>query len=173
MILETHHNLLTAMSHETIEKSMSLIIEATKVYRLIEDGLSLGTFLMYVFVFINFLNLVAISVSNFSDTVVALRIISFIIVFAWTIGCFFHLTLKGSRLVDVCNLWKNLKQDIIKECIHKQAYSSEVVSHLLLFLETAELNLVYTGWGMFELNRSLLLSMVGAIISYSVLIITL
>ncbi|GFT12972.1 uncharacterized protein NPIL_291381 [Nephila pilipes] len=172
MILETHYTLLTNMSHETIERSMSAIIEATKVYRLIENVLSLSTFLMYLLVFINFLNIVAINVANFTGKTVALRTIGSIIVFTWTTGCFFHLTLKASNLVDVCNLWKNLKQDIIKNCIHKQTYPSDVVSHLLLFNETADLNLVYTGWGMFELDRSLLLAMVGAIVSYSVLLIT-
>ncbi|GBN38064.1 hypothetical protein AVEN_208399-1 [Araneus ventricosus] len=172
MVLQTHHSLMTELSCENIERSMSCIIQATKVHQLIEDALSPSIFLTYVLVFVNFLNLVTINVANFATTMVNIRTLACIIMFIWTCGCFFHLTLKGSLLVDACNLWKDLQQDIVQNYIQKEICDSEAVLHLLLFNGTAKLDLAFTGWGMFQLDRSLLLTMVGVIVSYGVLIAT-
>ncbi|GFR22560.1 uncharacterized protein TNCT_178741 [Trichonephila clavata] len=160
------------MSYENIERSLSLIADAMKVHKLVEDVLSPSIFLMYVLVFVNFLNLITVNVTNFANAMISVRTIGCIIVFLWTSGGFFRLTLKGSILIDVCNLWKYLQQDIVKSCIQKRAYDSSLVMQILLFNRTAKLNLVFSGWGMFQLDRSLLLTMVGVIVSYGVLIAT-
>ncbi|GFT01070.1 uncharacterized protein NPIL_691271 [Nephila pilipes] len=171
-LVEAHYRLMVDMSYQTIERSLSLISEAIKVHKLIEDVLSPSIFLMYVLVFLNFLNLITINVSNFANTMLNVRTVGCIIIFLWTSGGFFRLTLKGSILIDVCNLWNYLQQDIVKNCIQKRAYESSLVLQLLLFHRTAKLNLVFSGWGMFQLDRSLLLTMVGVIVSYGVLIST-
>ncbi|KAF8789865.1 hypothetical protein HNY73_007774 [Argiope bruennichi] len=139
MFLQTHHSLMTELSCDNIERSMSCIIQATKVHQLIEDALSLSVFLTYVLVFVNFLNLVTINVTNFATTMVNLRTLACIIMFIWNCGCFFHLTLKGSLLVDACGLWKDLQQDIVQNYIQKETCDSDAVLHLLLFNGTAKM----------------------------------
>ncbi|GFV14674.1 uncharacterized protein TNCV_2586471 [Trichonephila clavipes] len=171
-LVETHYRLMVDMSYQNIERSLCLIADAIKVHKLVEDVLSPSIFLMYVLVFVNFLNLITVNLTNFANTMMSVRTIGSIIVFLWTSGGFFRLTLKGSILIDVCNLWKYLQQDIVKNCIQKRAYDSSLVMQILLFNRTAKLNLFFSGWGMFQLDRSLLLTMVGVIVSYGVLIAT-
>ncbi|GIY50748.1 uncharacterized protein CDAR_476721 [Caerostris darwini] len=172
MLVGIHHSLVTNLTCQNIDKNMSSIIEATKVHQLIEDVLSPSIFLTYVLVFINFLLLVTINATEFDNSIVNLKTVGCLIMLAWSSGCFFHLTLIGAKLTDICNEWKYLQQNIVHNCTRKQIYGSDVILHLLLFNETSKLNLAFTGWGMFQLDRSLLLTMVGVIISYGVLIVT-
>ncbi|GFV06269.1 uncharacterized protein TNCV_3667681 [Trichonephila clavipes] len=95
------------------------------------------------------------------------------VIFVWTLSNFVRLTLIGTKIIDVCDTWRLLQKSIVKACAEAEDKSLDKLTHLLLFLEVTKVDLAFTGWSMFRLDRRLLLTMSEAIISFSVLIITL
>lgn len=171
-LLETFHMLSLNVSQQKIAKAIHFISKATKVHQQIEKVISFSIFMLYVIVFVNFLNLVAVNLMEYSDMQAKFRTAGCIIVFIWTTSCFFKLTMTGSKLVKICNGWRLLKLDLISNCTEQSFKQQDKWMFLLLFLDVSKIDLAFTGWGMFRLDRTLLLTMTEVIISYSVLIIT-
>ncbi|GFS52068.1 uncharacterized protein TNIN_427581 [Trichonephila inaurata madagascariensis] len=172
MLVETYRSLCTDISSKNLVKASELILKVQAMHQEIENVLSFSIFLVYVLVFVNFLNLVSVNVTNFTSPQLKFRVFACVIVFIWTTSNFVKLTLTGSKLVDICDLWKLLQQDIVRNCARMKIKNSKNLTYLLLFLEESKLDLEFTGWGIFRLDRSLLLTIAEAIVSYSVVIAT-
>ncbi|GFR18155.1 uncharacterized protein TNCT_229761 [Trichonephila clavata] len=172
MLVETYRSLCTDISSKTLVKASELILKVQAMHQEIENVVSFSIFLVYVLVFVNFLNLVSVNVTNFTSPQLKFRVFACVIVFIWTTSNFVKLTLTGSKLVDICDLWKLLQQDIVRNCARMKVKNSKNLTYLLLFLEESKLDLEFTGWGIFRLDRSLLLTIAEAIVSYSVVIAT-
>ncbi|GFS79698.1 uncharacterized protein NPIL_596141 [Nephila pilipes] len=173
MLTETSRLLRTELSFKNLTKGINMISESTKIHQEIESVLSFSIFLAYVLVFVNFLHLVSLNVSDLVCPYIKFRLAASIIIFLWTLSSFVKLTFAGSRIIDACDTWKQLQKTIAINCAHIENKSLDKLMHLLLFLEVTKIDLAFTGWGMFKLDRRLILWMAEAIISYSVLIITL
>ncbi|GIY57927.1 uncharacterized protein CDAR_451541 [Caerostris darwini] len=156
-----------------MENVVEMILNSTKLFQEIENVLSFSVFLGYVLVFVNFLNLISINVSDFVWPFVNFRIAASVIIFLWTLYNFFKLTLVGTRVIDVCDEWKTMQKNIVKNCTRMRVNNIDDVTYLLMVMEVTKIDIAFTGWGMFQLDRKLLLTMMEAIISYSVLIATL
>ncbi|GIY57935.1 uncharacterized protein CDAR_451601 [Caerostris darwini] len=142
------------------------------MHQAIEDVLQISAFLAYVLVFTNFLVLALLNTTDFSEFQIMFRVSMCVIMFLWTMSNFMMLTLTGSKLVDICKMWKLLQMDILKNNAKRKARRSDEFKYLLLFIKSSQLDLTFTGGGMFQLQRSLLLTMGSAILSYSVLAVT-
>lgn len=171
-LMETFHSLSLNVSQQKIAKAIHLISKATRVHKQIEQVISFSIFMLYVIVFVNFLNLVAVNLTEYSDMQTKFRTAGCIIVFIWTTSCFFKLTMTGSKLVKICKRWRLLKLELLSKCVPQKLEQQDNLMFLMLFLDVSKIDLAFTGWGMFKLDRTLLLTMTEVIISYSVLIIT-
>ncbi|GFQ80379.1 uncharacterized protein TNCT_683911 [Trichonephila clavata] len=173
MLIETCHLLSTDLSFKNLSDATQMILRSTKIHKEIENVFSLCTFLSYILVFVNFLHVVTLNVSEVICPYIKFRIMSSAVIFLWTISNFVRLTLIGTKIIDVCDTWKLLQKTIVKACTQAEDKSIDKLTHLLLFLEVTRIDLAFTGWSMFRLDRRLLLTMSEAIISFSVLIVTL
>ncbi|GIY58624.1 uncharacterized protein CDAR_226201 [Caerostris darwini] len=139
----------------------------------IEEVMSISAFFAYVLVFVNFLSFFMLNTTDFSSIQLVLSLPIFIIGFLWTASYFVKLTLTGSKLVDICVMWQQLQMKLVKDCAKMyQSTSTEEFKYFLVFIKGSKLDLEFTGGGMFQLDRSLLLTMSSAIVSYSVLAVT-
>ncbi|KAF8789661.1 hypothetical protein HNY73_007585 [Argiope bruennichi] len=172
MLTETYRRLRVDISLKNIAYASEMILKAQKVHQRIEDVLSFSILIAYLLVFVNFLNLVSISVSDFAHHSLQVRAIACSVIFCWTTASFVKLTLAGSRLVDACEMWKHYQKDIVRHCSRIKFKREEELAYLLMFLEESKIDLAFTGWGIFRLERSLLLTIAEAIVSYSVLVAT-
>lgn len=170
VIQESSRRLTTSSSFEAdVQVTLSAIAKASRVHQSIEDVLSPGVFMLYILVFANFLNLVTANAAGLTESLVVVRSLACAFVFAWTCGCFVRLTLRGSRLPETCALWTSLRRDVASSRLLRR---QEETLPLLMLGSVDRLEMSFTGWGMFQLERGLLLSMVGVVVSYGVLIAT-
>ncbi|GIY57933.1 uncharacterized protein CDAR_451581 [Caerostris darwini] len=116
--------------------------------------------------------MVLLNTTEFSNIELAIRAPMYLILFSWIALHFMKVTLTASKLIDICNGWRLLQMDVVKNCANMKPKRSEEFRYLLLFIKCSKLDLGFTGLGMFQLNRSLLLTMVSAVLSYSVLAVT-
>ncbi|GIY57934.1 uncharacterized protein CDAR_451591 [Caerostris darwini] len=110
--------------------------------------------------------------TNFSSLQLIVRAPMYFVIFMWSTSNFMKVTLAGSKLIDIGEKWRLLQMDIVKNSAKKKPKRSEEFQYLLLFIKDSKLDLAFTGGGMFQLNRSLILTMSSAILSYSVLAVT-
>ncbi|GBN50874.1 hypothetical protein AVEN_35718-1 [Araneus ventricosus] len=173
MFRQAYELLSTKISANNLADAVDMILKSAKLHQNIEDILSFSVFLSYVLVFVNFLNLVSVNAVDFECPFVRFRIIASVIVFLWTLFNFFKMTLIGTKIIDVCDEWKLLQKDIVRNCTKTETSNADELTCLMLVLEVTKVDIFFTGWGMFQLDRRLLLTMVEAIVTYSVLIATL
>ncbi|GFS52063.1 uncharacterized protein TNIN_427561 [Trichonephila inaurata madagascariensis] len=172
MLVETSHLLSTDLSLKNLTNAVNMISNSTTVHQEIENVLSFSTFLAYVLVFVNFLHLVSLNISDLICPYIKFRIAASVIIFLWTLSSFVKLTATGAKIIDACETWKLLQKSITINCAQKE-HTLDQLMHLLLFLEVTKIDLSFTGWGMFKLDKRLIMTMAEAIITYSVLIVTL
>ncbi|KAG8191957.1 hypothetical protein JTE90_007752 [Oedothorax gibbosus] len=153
---------------DAIRATLSSAVRLSRVHQEVEDVTSPAVFILYVLVFINFLNLVALASAETSLGV--LRTLSCASAFAWTCGCFVRLTMRGSKLRDESDaLWTSLRRDA---ALCRRRGRQETSTMLLLSGASEGFRMTFTGWGVFELRPRLLLSMAGVFLSYGVVIAT-
>ncbi|GIY57931.1 uncharacterized protein CDAR_451561 [Caerostris darwini] len=172
MLMETYKLLRKNISLRNLANASELILEAQKMHQKIEDVLSFSIFLAYVLVFVNFLNLVSVNTMTTTSPSIQFRAVACTLIFFWTTSSFIKLTLTGSKLIDICDLWKFLQKEIVRNCSRRRIKNQDQLTYFLLFLEESNVDLAFTGWGIFRLDRSLLLTISEALVSYSVLVAT-
>lgn len=172
VLTETYRRLRVDISLKNIAYASEMILKAQKVHQRIENVLSFSIFIAYLLVFVNFLNLVSISVSDFARHSLQVRALACFVIFCWTTASFMKLTFAGSRLVDTCEMWKHYQKDIVRHCSRLKFKREDELAYLLMFLEESKIDLAFTGWGIFRLEKSLLLTIAEAIVSYGVLVAT-
>ncbi|KAF8789660.1 hypothetical protein HNY73_007584 [Argiope bruennichi] len=93
-------------------------------------------------------------------------------VFTWTIMNFIGMTLAASKMIDICKMWRFLRMDIVKHYMQVKCKHSKTLRLLLLLVKDNNIDVMFTGCGVFNLNRNLLLMMFSTTVSYSVIAIT-
>ncbi|KAG8189096.1 hypothetical protein JTE90_028640 [Oedothorax gibbosus] len=143
---------------------------ANRIHRDMEKSLSLTAFLTYVLTFGNILNIVCIFAVNFLSNMQTLRSLYTNSVFIWTISWFVFLTICGSRATELGYFLKNIVQEVATKSLrYPPVKSSRDLMYLQLFDACSKLNLNFTAWGMFRLNKRLLLTTSGVLVTYGIL----
>lgn len=174
MLAESALSLNSSLSLDNLYQTIGIVSKAVKLHKKIESVLSLSIFAIYVLVFVNFLNVMLVCLTYSDHPQSLFRLAGYCIIFLWTLSSFFKLTLTGSRLIEICEKWRMQQQEIVQNCATQRSKTdSNLLAQLLVFLDVSRLDLSFTGWGMFRLDRSLILTMTEVIVSYSVLIATL
>ncbi|KAG8189097.1 hypothetical protein JTE90_028640 [Oedothorax gibbosus] len=163
-------NILRNFSHEAISKCLNIFMVANRIHRDMEKSLSLTAFLTYVLTFGNILNIVCIFAVNFLSNMQTLRSLYTNSVFIWTISWFVFLTICGSRATELGYFLKNIVQEVATKSLrYPPVKSSRDLMYLQLFDACSKLNLNFTAWGMFRLNKRLLLTTSGVLVTYGIL----
>lgn len=162
--------LLSNFSQQAVSECLNVLMVAKKIHRDMEEALSLTAFLAYVLTFGNILNLVCVFATNFMSSMQTLRNVYTISVFIWTVSWFVVMTICGSRATGLGYFLKDVAQDIVARSLCDQSRkSSKDLMHLQLFDAFSKVELCFTAWGMFRVNKRLLLTTSGLLVTYGVL----
>lgn len=168
--LSEKKKLLSNFSQQAVSECLTVLMTAKKIHSQMEDALSLIAFLTYVLTFGNILNIVCVFATNFMSSMKTLRSVHTINVFIWTVSWFVVMTVCGSRATGLGNFLKDVAEDIVARSLRDlRRKSSKDLIHLQLFDAFSKLDLCFTAWGMFRVNKRLLLTTSGLLVTYSVL----
>ncbi|KAG8189099.1 hypothetical protein JTE90_028642 [Oedothorax gibbosus] len=167
-------NLRQDLSKNTVLSSLKTLETAQTVHRQIEEAISFIIVFVYALTFGNVLNLVGVVSSDYMANIKVARNVYLIVVFLWTTICFVILTLCGS-LVDP--LWKvsRFLKDTALEVVATSPIDSRVVGakeliYAQMFYAASNMELNFTAWGMFQIEKKLLLTTAGVMVTYGVLL---
>lgn len=168
--LSEKKKLLSNFSQQAVSECLNVLMTAKKIHSEMEEALSLIAFLTYVLTFGNILNIVCVFATNFMSSMKTIRSVYTINVFIWTVSWFVVMTICGSRATGLGNFLKDVAQDIVARSLRDlRRKSSKDLIHLQLFGAFSKLDLCFTAWGMFRVNKRLLLTTSGLLVTYSVL----
>ncbi|GFT92145.1 uncharacterized protein NPIL_267151 [Nephila pilipes] len=166
------YRLLESFSREEISKALAVFALAKKIHRGIERSVQLFSFLSYVLIFSNFLQLISSIVTSYMSDKIFIQIMYTYITLGWTILWFISLTMCGSQIGKIEIFIKNMSQDIIAKNFGDEEEEHKKLVYINLFNTCADINLRFTGWEMFVVDKKLLLTITGILVTYGVLFAT-
>ncbi|GFS75399.1 uncharacterized protein NPIL_177081 [Nephila pilipes] len=164
--------LLESFSREEISRALEIFMVAKKVHQDIEKSVQLFSFLSYVLIFANFLQLISTIVTNFMSDKVIMQILYTYTTLGWTISWFLVLTMCGTQVGKTSIFIRNMGQDVSVKHFGDEVEGRRKLVYLNLFNTCADLDLRFTGWGMFVVDKKLLLTSTGILVTYGVLFAT-
>ncbi|GBO37021.1 hypothetical protein AVEN_109535-1 [Araneus ventricosus] len=165
-------SLLQNFSKENVSRALVVFDMAKKIHLDIENAFSFIAFLSYVLSFCTILNLVCVIASNHLSAVEIVKHGYTISVFSWTVCWFAVLTICGSRLAETENFIKNMSQEIVSRNFLGKLEKNKELIHLYLFSSCTKVELRFTGWGIFDVDKKLFLTISGIMVTYGVLLAT-
>lgn len=148
---------------------LTVLTNATEIYHEIENAVSFVTFIAYVMTFINFIGLIPLLSSEFLSEFEDVKETISIYIFLWTAFWFFVVTWCGAKMSEIRDDVKHFIQDVIVNFVLGCFQQNKDLLMLLLFVECAKFDLCFSGWQMFNVDRNLILTTVGVIVTYGVL----
>ncbi|GFS56926.1 uncharacterized protein NPIL_395611 [Nephila pilipes] len=161
--------LLHNFSREEISKALTVFTVARKIHLDIEKTMSFITLVAYVLVFGNIIHLVCILASNYLSGEESMRDVYSISIFSWTTVGFILLTLCGSQGAEAEVFIKNMIQEVISKNFGMKYESQKEMIYMNLLNSCSVYEVRFTGWGMFEVDKKLFLTVSGVLVTYGVL----
>ncbi|GFR22253.1 uncharacterized protein TNCT_331661 [Trichonephila clavata] len=161
--------LLNHFSKEEISKALMLLTVAQKIRSDVEKSMSFIAFIAYVLTFGNILFLVCGYASDYLADEKSVREVYFISIFSWTLGWFVVLTTCGSRGVETETFIKDMTQEVISKNFYMKCEGHKRLIYMNLLNSCSGCEVKFTGWGMFEVNKKLFLTVLGVLVTYGVL----
>ncbi|GFW71657.1 uncharacterized protein TNCV_2548691 [Trichonephila clavipes] len=161
--------LLHNFSRTEVATTMAVFTVARKIHLEIERAVSFLTFLAYVLIFGNIIHLVCMLVSNFMSDEAIMRDAYSISIFSWTAVWFVVLTMCGSQSSGPELFIKNMAQEVISENFGMKYESQREMVYMNLLNSCSGYEVRFTGWGMFEVDKKLFLTVSSILVTYSVL----
>ncbi|GFS55791.1 uncharacterized protein TNIN_307651 [Trichonephila inaurata madagascariensis] len=161
--------LLHHFSREEIAKALMLFTVARKIRSHLEKSVSFITFVAYVLTFGNILHLVCAVASNYMSEEESLRDAYSISIFSWTVVCFVVLTMCGSEVARIEGFTKNMAQEVISKNFRMKPEGNKKLIYLTLLNSCSGYKMRFTGWGLFEVDKKLFLTISGVLVTYGVL----
>ncbi|GFS56934.1 uncharacterized protein NPIL_395641 [Nephila pilipes] len=158
--------LLKRFSGGEMSRALAVFTQARKVHQDIEKSVSFVTFLAYVIIFGNTLHLVCASVSNYLSQEGSMRDAYSITIFSWTALWLIVLTMCGSRVTGTEVFIKNMSQEISSV----KPEGPQRLMCLNFFNSCSGFNMRFSGWKMFNVDKKLILTISGVLVTYGVLL---
>ncbi|GFS56923.1 uncharacterized protein NPIL_395601 [Nephila pilipes] len=161
--------LLHKFSREAISKALMVFTVARKIRSDIEKSVSFITFVAYVLTFGNILHLVCACASDYLSDEESMRDAYSISIFSWTVVWFIVLTMCGSQVAGIEVFSKNMGQEVISMNFESKTEGNKKLIYLTLLNSCSGYKMRFTGWGMFEVDKKLFLTISGVLVTYGVL----
>lgn len=157
------------LTYDDITKCVRILHVFTVLFSSTVKRISFIVFLLYAYVFISQLNLITLFIS-LSGTINSKITISFLIVCILT--TFFEISCItfAATSVQCC---KTKLKDSIGNLYKNSVIRSQSALYLLLLKYADNCDYSITAWGMFKLNKGMLITMYGVIVTYGYLLLQL
>lgn len=154
------------ITYDDVSRCVRILHVFTVLFSSTVKRISLIVFLLYAYVFISQLNLITLFIS-LSGTINSKLTISFIIVCILT--TFFEISYItfAATSVQCC---KTKLRDSIGNLYKNSVIRSQSALYLLLLKYADNCDYSITAWGMFKLNKGILITMYGVIVTYGYLL---
>ncbi|GFQ84342.1 uncharacterized protein TNCT_697081 [Trichonephila clavata] len=164
--------LLERFSKEEISRALAIFTVAKKTHLNIEKSLQLFSFLAYVLIFSNILQMISGIVTNFMSDKGMMQVMYTYVTLGVAIVWFIALTLCGTQVGKTEVLIRNLSQDVITKNFAKEVDGHKKLVYMNLFNACTNFELKFTGCGMFVVDKKLFLTVTGIMVTYGVLFAT-
>ncbi|GFR33732.1 uncharacterized protein TNCT_90671 [Trichonephila clavata] len=164
--------LLQNFSRQEVSRALMAFSLAKKIHRDIEETFSFKTFLAYVQTFGNILQVVCMITTDYLSEEKTMQILFSFTIFFWTIGGFVLLTICGTQVAKIEVIVKDIRQEVISKNYGKKPEGQNELACLNLYDACSSLELRFTAWGMFEVDKKLFLTISGVLVTYGVLFAT-
>ncbi|GFS32496.1 uncharacterized protein NPIL_22801 [Nephila pilipes] len=164
--------LLERFSGKEIFRALVIFSVAKKIHLNIERSVQLFSFLSYALIFANFLQVISGIVTGFLSGKGIIQIMYTYFTLGWTIMCFAALSMCGTQAGKARLFIKNMTQDIITKNFGDEKVGRKKLEYMNIFNLCADFDLRFTGWEMFVVDKKLLLTVTGILVTYGVLFAT-
>ncbi|GFS60584.1 uncharacterized protein NPIL_116711 [Nephila pilipes] len=169
---ELRLRLLENFSKKEISRALLVFKAAKKTHLRIEKAVSLLTFLTYALTFGNIFQVMSTFVTGFATDTGILQTTYSYITFIWSVVWFLALTMCGTDIRKTEFSTKNMAQDVITKNLVKNLDGQSELEYMNLFNTCSDLDLRFTGWGMFVLDKKMILTITGIMVTYGALFVT-
>ncbi|GFX13914.1 uncharacterized protein TNCV_3422251 [Trichonephila clavipes] len=164
--------LLERFSKEEISKALVIFTVGKKIHLDIDKSVQLFSFLAYVLIFSNILQMISGIVTSFMSDKGMIQLMYTYVTLGVTIIWFVALTLCGTQVGKTELFVRNLSQDVITKNFGVEADGLKKLVYMNLFNACANFELKFTGCGMFVVDKKLFLTVTGIMVTYGVLFAT-
>ncbi|GFS60600.1 uncharacterized protein NPIL_116771 [Nephila pilipes] len=169
---ELRLRLLENFSKKEISRTLLVFKAAKKIHLNIETAVSFLSFLAYALTFGNIFQVVSSIVTGFATDTGILQMTYSYITFIWSVVWFLALTMCGTEIRKIEVFLKNMAQDMITKNFDKKLDAQSDLEYMNLFNAYSDLDLRFTGWGIFEVDKKLILTTTGILVTYGALFVT-
>ncbi|GFS60587.1 uncharacterized protein NPIL_116721 [Nephila pilipes] len=169
---EIRLRLLKNFSKKEVSRALVVFAEAKNIHLDIENTMSFTSFLAYVLTFGKIMQVISSVVTNFMPNEEIMRFMHYYVILGWTIIWFLVLTLCGTQAKKSETFIKNMNQEVRTKNFVKEGEGQNCLMYGNLLSTCSDVELRFTAWGMFEVDKKLFLTVTGVLVTYGVLFAT-
>ncbi|GFR02194.1 uncharacterized protein TNCT_410931 [Trichonephila clavata] len=163
---EMRCKLLRNLSRREISRALIVFTIAKEIHQDIEKAMSFVSFLVYVLSFGKIISVISIIVTDILPNEESMKIMHSYFIPIWTMMWFILLTMCGTQAKKSEAFIKNMNQEVATKNFVKKG---EEQKDLNILNSCSKIELRFTGWGMFVVDKTLFLSTAGVLVTYGVL----
>ncbi|GFS63022.1 uncharacterized protein NPIL_317561 [Nephila pilipes] len=166
--------LLKRFSRKEVSKALVVFAVAKKIHQDIENAMSFTSFLAYILTFGKIMQTVNFIITDFMPNEEGMRIMQTYVIFGWTVMWLIVLTMCGTQAKKSEAFIKSMNQEVITKNFVKEGEGQNIYSLMYanLLKACSDMELRFTAWGMFEIDKKLCLTITGVLVTYGVLYAT-
>ncbi|GFQ71159.1 uncharacterized protein TNCT_447271 [Trichonephila clavata] len=168
---EMRRNLIENFSRQEMTTVLMVFTAAKKIHLGIEKTVSFVSFLSYVLIVGKIIQVISSVVTDFMSDEEIMNIMHLSISFTWAITWFTVLTMCGTQAKKNEAFIKDINQKVATNNFVKER-EKRGLEHVNLLNLCSDIELRFTGWGMFVVDKKLFLTVTGVLVTYGVLFAT-
>ncbi|GFU79851.1 uncharacterized protein TNCV_3423311 [Trichonephila clavipes] len=168
---ETRRSLIENFARQEMTTVLMVFAAAKRIHLDIEKTVSFASFLSYVLIFGKIIQVISSVVTDFMSDEETMNIMHLYIILIWTIVWFIVLTMCGTQAKKNEAFIKNMIQEVATKNFVKER-GKRGLEHVNLLNSCSNIELRFTGWGMFVVDKELFLTVTGIMVTYGVLFAT-
>ncbi|GFW07520.1 uncharacterized protein TNCV_3916531 [Trichonephila clavipes] len=145
---------------------------AKKIHRDIEKAVSFISFLVYVLIFGRIMQAVSAIISKYMPGDASVQIMHSYFILTSTVMWFVLLTMCGVQTKKIETFIKNMNQEVMTKYFIMLGEGNSNLESVNLLNSCSDIELRFTGWGMFVVDKKLFLTIMGVLVTYGVLFAT-
>ncbi|GFW07544.1 uncharacterized protein TNCV_3916771 [Trichonephila clavipes] len=161
--------LLRNLSRKDISNALIIFAIAKNIHQYIENAMSFICFLAYVLTFGKIIQAISLIVTDYMSDEESIKIMHWYIIPIWTMTWFVVLTMCGTQAKESDAFIKSMNQKVATKNFAKTREEAKVLN---ILSACSDIELRFTGWGMFVVDKKLFLTTTGVLVTYGVLFVT-
>ncbi|GFS60589.1 uncharacterized protein NPIL_116731 [Nephila pilipes] len=164
--------LIENFSRKEISRAMTVLVVARKIRLDFEKAVSFLCFLAYVLSFGIIMRVVSTIITDNTPNEVSMKLVNSYIILGWTVTWLVLLTMCGAQAKKNESFIKSINQDVAAKNFIEAGGKQIYLVYVNLLNTCLEIDLSFSGWEMFVVDKKMLLTITGVLVTYGVLFAT-